>query len=66
MAKIDNIFSLGTIGIVRVDAYVLNWLQKTLLRSAMRGAETEFSMKLVHRRRGIADLALRVPPVSQF
>ncbi|KAL5467553.1 hypothetical protein EMCRGX_G031802 [Ephydatia muelleri] len=27
----------------------------------MRGSETEFSIKLVHLRRGIADLALRVP-----
>ena len=42
------------------------WLQQTLLRSAMRGAETEFSIKLVHRWRGIADLALRVPRVSML
>ena len=46
--------------------YVLTWLQQTLLRSAMRGAETEFSIKLVHRGRGIADLALRVPRVSML
>ena len=41
-------------------------MQQTLLRSVMRGSETEFSIKLVHLRRGIADLALRVPRVRQF
>ena len=30
----------------------LNWLQQTLLRSARRGAETAFSIKLVHRGKG--------------
>ena len=41
--------------------YVLNWLQQTLLRSAMRCAETEFSIKLVHRRRGMARSCLTCP-----
>ena len=39
------------IRIVWVYAFELNWLQKTLLRSARRGAETEFSIKLVHMQR---------------
>ena len=40
------------IRIVRVHAFELNWLQQTLLRSVRRGAETEVSIKLVHRWEG--------------
>ena len=36
----------GSYGYMHFD---LNWLQKTLLRSARRGAETEYSIKVVHR-----------------
>ena len=45
-----------------IHAFELNWLQLTLLHSARRSAETEFSIKLVHRSRG----TLRVLGVSQF
>ena len=49
-------------GDVWVHVYALNWLQQTFFSSVRKGAETKFSIQLVHRGRG----TLRVPCVSQF